>query len=149
MARKRSLSKVIFCYLEINSTTILKSNFLLSANLQGATPWAHNQCKSLVERCSDNPNSKTAVFSWDFGPRGTKTAVFFRDFGLLWNQSCCIFSGFRCPRRSKTAEFSWDFGLLWNQNCCVFQRFWYTGARPGRTCVRNFYFNSSLQNKSA
>ena len=58
-----------------------------------------------------------------------------RDFGLLWNQNCCIsrdFGNQTCyifPAISvccgtKTAVFSRDFALLWNQNCCIFKGFW-------------------------
>ena len=165
MAGKKSLRNVIFYELEINSTTILKSNFLLSANLQGAIPWTHIQCKSLVERCSDNP--KLCVLfqgfwflyptyvSRDFGARRpkttvfSKTAVFSRDLGL---PQLLYFPGISVCCGTKTAVFLRGFSLLWNQNCClfqgfwsswnqndcIFQGFWYTAARSERTCLRNF-----------
>ena len=56
-----------------------------------------------------------------------------RDFGLVWNQNCCIFQDFGVELNllyfpwisvccgTKTAVFSRDFGLQRNQNCWIFK----------------------------
>ena len=94
-------------------------------------PWAHIQCKSLAERCSDNPklcgvprilvSSPQSVFPGISVYCGTKTAVFSRGFGVEPN--LLYFRGMPVRCGTKTVVFSRDFGLLWNQKCCIFQGF--------------------------
>ena len=58
-------------------------------------PWARIQCKSLVERCSDN--HKLCV------PRMlvSLTNVCFKGLWSSWNQNCCIFQGCRSAVKPK------------------------------------------------
>ena len=106
--------------------------------------------------------SKTTVFQ-DFGPHGArtiifqglgphsaKTTVFSRDFKSSWCQNYCILQG--CDHhRTKATVFSQDFGP---QNKDWGNLAWATGLEAqlqdqgAHACVI-FFFNSSLQNKSA